>query len=194
MKLWHLLWSPIGANENWAQTLVRVTGNLLRWVIGIPALAVAAIAAWFALQNWADSRPVKPKSIQVMNGLSVGMTKDEVTVAKGKPDLERPPEEDENGEVLHALLGYGSIWVLLAGPSEEELVVFRVCDRSSSYATEYNGVRNNMSEAAVIELLGRPDNEVIHEDKFGKNLRWNEWNMFIGFNGGRVDAICIGTQ
>lgn len=99
-----LLWSPVRPSENWAQTLVRVAGNLLRWVIGLPI--VVGLLGWgvFSLHSWWSDRPYRLTGLQ---GVEIGMTPTEVTLIKGAPkyiipilaavafdDIKPPQEED----------------------------------------------------------------------------------------------------
>lgn len=77
-----LLWSPVRPSENWAQTLVRVAGNLLRWVIGLPILV--GLLGWgvFSFHNWWKDRPYRLTGLE---GVEIGMTPTEVTLIKGAP-------------------------------------------------------------------------------------------------------------
>lgn len=54
-RVLHWFWAPVRENENWAQTLVRVLGNLFRIAITLGLAAAAAIAAMIYAGN-ADSR------------------------------------------------------------------------------------------------------------------------------------------
>ena len=82
-----LLWSPVRPSENWAQTLVRVAGNLLRWVIGLPI--VVGLLGWgvFSLHSWWSDRPYRLTGLE---GVEIGMTPTEVTLIKGAPKYITP--------------------------------------------------------------------------------------------------------
>ncbi len=54
-RVLHWFWAPVRENENWAQTLIRVLGNLFRIAITLGSAAAAAIAAMVYAEN-ADSR------------------------------------------------------------------------------------------------------------------------------------------
>lgn len=96
-----LLWSPMRPAENWAQTLVRVAGNLLRWIIGLP-IAVGLIGwGFFTFHSWWSDRPYRLNGLE---GVEIGMTTTEVTLIKGAPELRRSTGRDlfdpEAGEYL----------------------------------------------------------------------------------------------
>lgn len=77
-----LFWTPLRPAENWAQTLVRVAGNLLRWIIGLPV--VVGLIGWgvFSLYNWWADRPYHLTGLE---GVEIGMTMTDVTLLKGAP-------------------------------------------------------------------------------------------------------------
>lgn len=82
--LGRLMWSPLRQNENAAQTLVRVTGNLLRWIVGLPFILGLIAFAGFSFNQWWQDRPYRLTGLE---GIEIGMTPTEVTLIKGAPQL-----------------------------------------------------------------------------------------------------------
>ncbi|MBY9067624.1 hypothetical protein K1X12_11995 [Hyphomonas sp. WL0036] len=93
-SLGRFFWSPVRPSENWAQTLVRVAGNLLRWVIGLPI--VAGLIGWgvFSFHSWWSDRPYRLTGLE---GVEIGMTPTEVTLIKGAPQLNSFTRKDPLG-------------------------------------------------------------------------------------------------
>lgn len=188
MKLSHLLWSPVKDGETWALTFVRIAGNLIRWLVIFPAIVFAVILAGYGIHQWYDNRPSELTAIE---GIAIGMTPDEVTVSKGTPRFRRDPETEEDGQVKIAM-AYADIFIIFEGDDENSLIVVRVCDTEPSYRS-YNGVNAYTPETIVNDRLGEPDRERIHDDKLGKGLWYDRWNMIVHFEAGSVSAICIGV-
>ena len=194
LKLSQLLWSPVRENETWALTFVRVTGNLLRWIIGIPVIVILAFLGYFQLQQIESNRPKPIEHLEKMARISIGMTPDEVTVSNGEPDRRTQPEILEGEERYSFLMRYFGYVAFFRGASPDEMTVKRICNTDMSYGVDYNGVRSFSSESDVIKLLGVPDRETIHDDKLGKALYFNDANMIIHFDASIVETVCIGID
>lgn len=190
MKLSHLLWSPVKEGETWALTFVRVAGNLIRWLVIFPAILFALALAGFGIYYWFDNRPAE---LNEVDGVRIGMTLDDVTVAKGEPEHKSNPELQENGSVTLDMR-YGQTLIYLRGDDESNPTVRRVCDISLSTYETYNGVGAYTSEAQVRKRLGEPDRERIHNDKFGKAMTYERLNMIVHIEAGTANAVCIGVN
>lgn len=120
--LGRLLWSPVRASENWAQTLVRVAGNFLRWVIGLPI--VVGLLGWgvFSFNSWWKDRPYRLTGLE---GVEIGMTPTEVTLIKGAPSSNDPAAIEDSS--WSQLMFFNDLLVILRGESQDQLRVSRVC-------------------------------------------------------------------
>ena len=189
MKLSHLLWSPVKEGETWALTFVRVAGNLIRWIVIFPAVLLAIGLGIYAVYLWNDSRPVE---LNEMRDVVIGMSPDDVTVAKGAPGFRGEPETNDNGQT-EIVMTYDDVFIFFVGEDENSLKVYRVCDTNPPSYPSYNGVTGYSSDERVREHLGEPDSERIHDDKLGKGLWYDRWNMIVHLEAGNVEAICIGA-
>ena len=189
MKLRDLLWSPVKERETWALTLVRVTGNLLRWIVGLPAIIAILIAIGLAINSWYSGRPVE---LDTIKGVSIGMSPDQVTVAKGNPSNRTGPSIRTDG-TYKSSMEYGGLLVLFEGPVETDLSVWRVCETDPSPYASYNGISKFDSEADVLKQLGKSDQEQVREDKLGKALVFYRWNMVVHLKADSTTGICIGA-
>jgi hypothetical protein len=184
-----LLWSPIRPGENWAQTLVRVAGNLLRWIIGLPVIALLLLWSWFSYSNWSNNRPYW---VDEFKGVKIGMTPTDVTLAKGAPDSTSEPKQREDGSWSKGMF-FGHLYIFLDGPSEEKLTVYRVCESQPSYFDEVLGISGSDSEKSVIDRLGKPDQETIDDDELGKSAFFYRYNLMLRLSKAQVDGICVGA-
>lgn len=182
-----LLWSPIRPGENWAQTLVRVAGNLLRWIIGLPIVVGLLIWGGVAGYGWWSDRPHR---ISELEGIAIGMTPTDVTLIKGAP-RSSGPEERNDGSWVEGMF-FDDLLVLLKGPSKDKITVFRVCDTKPKYYDKVLGISGSDSERSVIRHLGEPDEVVIDDDKLGKASHFDRYNLMIRFKKAQVEAICVG--
>ena len=187
-SLGRLLWSPVRASENWAQTLVRVVGNLLRWIIGLPLLI--GLAAWGAssIDSWMSDRP---RHISELEGIDIGMTPTEVTLVKGAPSTDGPMKADDNS--WKQAMVFDDLLVLFKGSSEEALRVSRVCLTAPRAYQEVIGVGGADSEKDVVRHLGQPDSEKIDADGLGKQSYFDQYNLMLRFEKAQVSGICVGT-
>jgi hypothetical protein len=56
-------WSPVRDNENWAQTLVRVSGNIFRIAITVVLLAAAAVVVSVQIGSLKDREETDEKRL-----------------------------------------------------------------------------------------------------------------------------------
>lgn len=187
-----LIWSPPRPSENWAQTLVRVIGNLVRWAIAVPAVFGLGIWGAVSLLQWLEDRPV---FVSEYDDIAIGMTPIEVTLLKGKPDSEQEATLIVDfWKQSFTYSGYRSkVWVFFEGQTQETLSVWRVCEAGPSPRNEVIGIAGGDREESVIRHLGAPDKESIDFRGLRKSSIFSKYNLVIGFEKAKVDSICVGT-
>lgn len=186
--LGRLMWSPVRQGENAAQTIVRVIGNLLRWVIGLPI--VVGLIGWgvFSFHSWWSERPYRLTGLE---GVEIGMTPTEVTLIKGAPRTSVPEQRDD-GSWSQGMF-FGEQLVIFSGESEDALRVYRICLTEPRYYDRVIGVAGSDTEAEVIRHLGQPDSVSINDDGLRKQSSFERYNLMIVFEKARADTICVGT-
>ena len=159
----------------------KLVGKFASVIIGI----ILLISAGFYINNVYKNRPQEVSSLA---GISLGMKKVDVTVKKGKPDLENMNKE---GETTLYYKGYsGIIKNVISLDSKNE--VYRIC--SFEYSDEVFGLGVYDSLENIIKKLDEPQGKSINKDGTKMILTYPQYNVAFQIYEGNIDMTCVTTQ
>lgn len=148
-----------------------------------------SLGVWGFLQY--ENRPQKMDSL---NGIHLGMSEVDVTLAKGEPDDQS--EFDPTPDGFRKFLLYGNFkesytYAILRG-SKESMIVTDVCDKGG-YGRVL-GFSKYSSEKSLIEKLGEPSNISINDKGTEKILSFEQWNAAFEIAKGSVIKVCVTSR
>lgn len=171
----------ISAKKKW-RLVSKIVGGLI--------LAIAAVVA--GLNRW-DAYQKRPRVVDELAGVRLGMTPVEVKLAKGAPDQQEDQPGDKGDLGQRWLFGTREydekLGVLFYGKSEDSLRVSIVCLRDSY--RELLGIGRFSSEADLISKLGQPSGTSIAKDGLQKLVSFERWKVAYEIAKGQVSQICI---
>lgn len=163
--------------------LTRNAGSLIPTEVNLPALSEKEI-------------PDSPEVVNLLDGISLGMTMLQVTLLKGAPDELSEPKPDPKGLKQVAYFkneSFGNIftYAILRGP-RNSMVVFDVCTNSPT--TDLFGIKMLKDESKVYEILGKPPVVSINRQGTGKLLTYPKYNLAFELIKGKVSELCITSR
>jgi TonB family protein len=179
--------------------LVIVLYAIRFWKIVALTVVIGAGAAW----GWLSYQN-RPYPVEELVGIRLGMSPVAVTLALGDPDTQTAStvEEDlefcEDGlkqqECWRQVYYYNQIQVHFLGVDTSALKATLVCTTRRGVSLFGLG-RNYLwlgasSESDVIERLGEPDSESIHQSGTRKILSHEEWQTAFTFEKNKVIEVC----
>lgn len=162
----------------------KAFGKGLGIVVLLSALASGGYWGWLQHVN-------RPQVTTSLNGISLGMTEVEVTLAKGIPTEPAEAKLVEDDKSIKKTLSYDDCFVRLRGPTEEDLVVTTVCDTKEWSTTKVAGIDTRTSENEVVRKLGQSPNTSVNEEGTIKILNYPKWKAAYFMQKGSVIQICI---
>lgn len=156
---------------------------------GIVALALVSGASIWAYLRYED----RPQEAFELNGVQLGMSEVEITLAKGAPDdvSELEPIPDGFRKIL-LYNGYESFtYVILRGP-EQSMIAVDICDKGGFGRVQ--GFGEFSSEESILKKLGRPDFTSVNEQGTAKLLTYSQWNAAYELEKGSVVRVCVTSQ
>ena len=163
----------------------RTVGKLMAALVLAGALVGTGLWRWSVYAN-------RPRAATELNGIRLGMTLIDVSLAKGKADSEQVDTSDPNN--IGLTWGFGATneertLVIFVGPTKESVHVKIVC-QNGSYASLL-GLGMYSTESAVIDRLGSPTRTSIKADGLGKVLSFKGYNAAYELTKGQVAEVCI---
>ena len=151
--------------------------------------SVVGVVIWLYLQ-YQD----RPQVMASLNGINLGMSEVEITLAKGEPDQisELDPLDDGFRKFL---LYKGSLndytYAILRGP-EGAMSVTAICDKGG-YG-KVLGFGDYTSEKRLVEKLGAPASTSINKEGTEKLLTYPQWNAAFEIAKGSVIKVCVTSR
>jgi hypothetical protein len=174
------------------QISVRGKWKIVGRVVGILLLCIGVLAGigwgWYSYAN-------RPSAAQELEGVRLGMTPVQVTLARGEPTKKSETAKDKDGEIrvgwTYQDTGTTDEWTLVMffGRSENELKASIVC-RRGGYTTLHGLGRFN-SEGDVLNKLGQPTNESIHKSGLSKIISFASLKTAYTITKGQVSEVCV---
>jgi hypothetical protein len=164
----------------------KVVGKIVGALIGMALLAGGGVWGWSRYQN-------RPKVVEVLSGVRLGMSPLDVKLAKGAPKSEdlatKEKDEYRAGWVFNESDSGPSLLVLFYGSESTNLRVSIVCE-TDGYSTFF-GLGRFSSEDAVIAKLGKPTRTSIAKDGLQKMISYEPYKVVFTIAKGAVTDICI---
>lgn len=189
----------IGEGIFWSTIVIVVFVSIVllskygKWKIFFKCFSVLlGLGGVISLGVWAFSKyENRPQKMNSLNGIHLGMSLVDVTLAKGKPDDESDFDPTPDG--FRKFLLYGNFqdsytYAILRGP-KESMIVTDVCDKGG-YGRVL-GFSKFSSEQSIVEKLGEPSNISINEKGTEKILSFEQWNAAFEIAKGSVVKVCV---
>lgn len=177
-----LIWGCMVITKKKKWKLVgKIVGGLV--VLGI----LIGLGAW--AWNWYEERP---RPVDTLGALTLGMTPLEVGLAIGKPFNDSPAGEIDayrrqtyknySGESQYVIK-----YSVSDGTSPEQAEI--IC--TEYYLHDVLGLSVYSSEKSVLAKLGTPSNESIRYDGLAKMISYEKYNVAFEIEQGSVSSVCI---
>lgn len=192
----------VGEGIFWSTVLVLAFASVVlltkhkRWrtfwkvvVVSLVLGAFVGVGVWLYLRH-----QDRPQVMDSLNGITLGMSEVEVTLAKGKPDQISELDTTEDG-FRKFLLYKGSqddfTYAIVRGP-ERAMSVTDICDKGG-YG-KVLGFGDYTSEKRLVEKLGAPASTSINKEGTEKLLTYPQWNAAFEIAKGSVIKVCVTSR
>jgi hypothetical protein len=174
------------------QISVRGKWKIVGKVVGILLLCIGVLAGigwgWYSYAN-------RPSAAQELEGVRLGMTPVQVTLARGEPTKKGEIAKDEDGQLrvewIYQDPGTADEWiaVIFFGISENQLKACIICGRGGY--TTLHGLGRFNSEGDVLDKLGAPTDESIHKSGLSKMISFGSLKTAYEIAKGQVSEVCV---
>lgn len=169
----------INQKKKWG-LVVKMMGGLV--LLGI----LVGVGMW----TWALYRE-RPRPMNELGELSLGMSPLDVSLTLGKPSREVPPgETDGSRRLFYEGLGGVDYFVKFSdvdNGSIEQVEI--IC--TNNYLFEIFGLGKYDSEKDVIKKIGPPTTQSIRIDGLAKIISYKEWNVAFEIQKGDIMGVCV---
>ena len=158
------------------------------------ALALAGLGVVIGGVYWAwTTFENRPQVVTELDGVRLGMSPVEVTLAKGAPSTEGATSKEQDGQLRRDwtfATSYGpTLTVTFYGQTENALAASIICE-AESYSGPF-GLVHLSSEEDVIDKLGQPSRTSIAEDGLSKFVSFSRYKVAYQITKGVVTQVCI---
>jgi len=169
----------------------RTVGKILGAAVVLLGLIVFGIWGWVRYQD-------RPKVVEILDGVRLGMSPLEVKLAKGAPTTEgQIAFDDSKKEFRQGWLFKPSdvldekLVVIFYGATKDKLVANIVC-QSDGYESLL-GVSRYTAEQAILDKFGKPTGTSIHVDGLSKLISYRPYKVAFEITKGQVSELCISS-
>ena len=154
-------------------------------VFGAIVLGIGVIIGGFNTYEWYQKRP---KIVDNLSGIKIGMIEAEVFVEMGEPDS---VTKHKTYKVLRYTKEYDTAFALDVSVSSKDNKVDVLCEQgefTDPYLSSY------VSEAEVIERFGEPETTFIDPDGSYKTLSYPIYNLTFIIRSGDISEVCLSSK
>lgn len=157
----------------------KLVGKIVSIIIVITLLISVGFYIYKGYQD-------RPREVSSLGGISLGMKKVDVTIKKGKPDLERVGEEETTTLFYKDYLG--TLVLRLDYKGE----VYRIC--SLEYHDKVFKLGKYDSIEQVTKKMGEPQEKSINKDGTLMLITYPQYNVAFQISEGVVNMTCVTTE
>lgn len=154
-------------------------------VLGVIVLLIAVIIGGIYAYQWYQERP---KVVDNLSGIRIGMTEAEVVVEMGSPD-------SVTNEKTHKILRYTKEYRYQYGRdilvSNKSRKVETICEAGEFTDPHLNSY---VSESELIERFGEPDYTFIEPSGDYKTLSYPSYNLTFIIRSGNMSEVCLSNK
>lgn len=154
-------------------------------VLGLISLLIAVIVGGIYAYQWCQERP---KVVDNLSGIRIGMIEAEVFVEMGEPDS---VTKHKTYKILRYTKEYDTAFALDVSVSSQDNKVDVLCEQgefTDPYISSYD------SESELIERFGEPETTFIDPDGSYKTLSYPSYNLTFIIRSGNVSEVCLSNK
>jgi hypothetical protein len=154
-------------------------------VLGVIILLIAVIIGGIYAYQWYQERP---KVVNNLSGIRIGMIEAEVFVEMGEPDS---VTKHKTYKVLRYTKEYDTAFALDVSVSSKDNKVDVLCEQgefTDPYLSSY------VSESELIERFGEPEATFIDPNGSYKTLAYPSYNLTFIIRSGNVSEVCLSNK